>query len=320
MTAAAPTTQGLPAEAQAARRLSAGFVALVAVTFCLIVLGALVRAHDAGLACPDWPLCFGELVPQMNLEVAFEWSHRVLAGSVSLGFISLALLTLRQPAARSRCAGLLAVGALLLGIQVVLGGLTVLQLLASWTVTSHLITGNAFAVALLWTALTLREIGSPETAPSASSRPMLRNAVLISAALLVLQMVLGGLVSSRYAGLVCPEWPTCNGGVWFPSFQGPVGVHLLHRLNGYALLLALFATAVLARRSRSALRRLTGVAAALCLSQVAVGVANVLLALPVEVTGLHTALAAALVLTLSVAVREALRRDKPVPAMLQTTP
>ena len=57
---------------RAARRLAAGFLALLAMTWALIVLGALVRAHGAGLACPDWPLCFGELVPRFDLKVAFE--------------------------------------------------------------------------------------------------------------------------------------------------------------------------------------------------------------------------------------------------------
>ena len=54
------------------------------------MLGALVRAHEAGLACPDWPLCFGEFVPAFDLRVGFEYSHRVLAGSVSLLFAALA--------------------------------------------------------------------------------------------------------------------------------------------------------------------------------------------------------------------------------------
>jgi len=317
MTATAHQTGGLSDEAGTARRLAAGFAALVAITFGLIVLGALVRAHDAGLACPDWPLCFGEVVPRMNLQVAFEWGHRVLAGSVSLCFAALALLTLRHPATRARCGRLLAVGAVLLGVQVLLGALTVWQLLASWTVTSHLVTGNGFAVALLWMALALRELALPPEPEVSTVGPGVRNALLLVAGLLALQMVLGGLVSSRYAGLVCPEWPTCNGGQWFPSFRGPVGLHLVHRLNGYALLAGLLAVAACARGGGARLRQVTALAAALGLAQVAVGIANVLLALPVEVTGLHSALAAALVLTVSVAVREVLRRDNRAQAVLQ---
>ena len=108
MTASAHPTALLPDEVTTARRLAAGYAVVVGVTFCLIVLGALVRANDAGLACPDWPLCFGEVVPRMNVKIAFEWGHRVLAGGVALGFAALATWTLRYPALRARCGRLLA--------------------------------------------------------------------------------------------------------------------------------------------------------------------------------------------------------------------
>jgi heme A synthase len=285
-----------------AMSLAWGFFALVATAFCLIVLGALVRAHEAGLACPDWPLCFGEFIPEMNLKVAFEWSHRVLAGGVSLAFVALSVLALRRPSTRRHVAAPIAVAAGLLAVQIVLGALTVWKLLAAWTVTAHLITGNAFAVALLWIAVSLREGAAPppeRTALSAGARWL----VALSAALLVLQVALGGLVSSRFAGLACPEWPTCNGGVWFPTWGGTVGLHLLHRANGYALLVALVATTA-ACRGDLRLRPPIRAALAVALAQVVVGIANVLLALPIEVTALHSALAATLVMTTALGVRE----------------
>ena len=68
-----------------ARGLARGFAALSAITFCLIVFGATVRANNAGLACPDWPLCFGEVVPRFDAKIALEWGHRLLAGLVTLG-------------------------------------------------------------------------------------------------------------------------------------------------------------------------------------------------------------------------------------------
>ena len=68
--------------ARRAHRAAAAFLALTVATLGLVVLGALVRAHGAGLACPDWPLCFGNFVPAMDLRVAFEYSHRVLAWTV----------------------------------------------------------------------------------------------------------------------------------------------------------------------------------------------------------------------------------------------
>ena len=155
---------------------------------------------------------------------------------------------------------------------------------------------------LLWITLDLRSRSRLARGPSVAPTP--RFWVGAAAALLALQMVLGGLVSSRLAGMVCPEWPTCNGGLWFPSLGGNVGLHIFHRMNGYALLGTLFAAALVCRREAS-LRGLSALALLLGCTQVAAGVANVLLAIPVEVTALHSALAAALVLTVSAAVRSA---------------
>jgi len=290
------------ADVRALRRLSAGFFALCAATFGLIVLGALVRAHGAGLACPDWPLCFGRVVPAFDLRVAFEWTHRAVAGGVALGFAGLAFATLRRPTARAASRGWLLAAALLLAAQIGLGALTVWKLLAAWTVTSHLVIGNTFNASLLWIGLRLRRAGAAG-APAAAP-PAARAWLAATIACLALQFVLGGLVSSRYAGLACPEWPTCNGGVWFPSFGGAVGLHLLHRSNGYLLALLLGVSAWVARR-HGALGRALGLAAALGAAQIVVGILNVRLGLPVEITGLHSALAAALVLSLAAAASEA---------------
>lgn len=313
---AADASQGRSVDAVGARKLARAFFALAALTYALIVLGALVRAHGAGLACPDWPLCFGDVIPQLDFKVAFEFGHRVVAGSVALLFSGLAWTTLRRPVLGPSLRPALAIAALLLAVQIVLGGLTVLKLLATWTVTSHLVTGNAFALALVLIGRRLLELAAQADrtglTPAASTSPpaslAARAATTGVAALLALQLVLGGLVSSSYAGLVCPDWPTCMNGEYFPTFSGIQGLHVLHRTVGYTLLAALFAAALLARRSRP-LGRWLALASVLGLAQVAVGVANVLLRLPVEITALHSALAAALVCTLGIGVRIAWRRQ-----------
>jgi cytochrome c oxidase assembly protein subunit 15 len=292
------------AHAGTSGRYATAFAVLVGATQVLIVLGALVRAHEAGLACPDWPLCFGDFVPAMNLEVAFEWSHRVLAGSISIAFATLAALLLRSGGAPRSTRRWLGIALVLLIVQILLGALTVWHLLAAWTVTSHLVTGNAFALALLFATQGLRE--ASRGAAAAPVSPRVRLLVAAAALLLLFQVVIGGLVSSRFAGMSCPEWPACNGGAWFPTWRGDVGLHLLHRWNGTLLAVALVALAWIARRE-PALRRLAGGAAALACAQVVVGIANVLLAIPVEVTGAHSALAAALVLTVGAATRAAWR-------------
>jgi cytochrome c oxidase assembly protein subunit 15 len=121
---------------------------------------------------------------------------------------------------------------------------------------------------------------------------------------MLFQLGIGGLVSSQYAGMACPEWPTCNGGVWWPSWGGGVGIHLLHRLTAYALIGCLGAAALSARRDRR-LRRTTALALGVGILQTCVGVANVLSGIPAALTGLHTAVAAGLTLTLVYGLRAA---------------
>jgi cytochrome c oxidase assembly protein subunit 15 len=283
-------------------QLARAYAALVALTAGLLVLGALVRAKGAGLACPDWPLCFGTLVPRFDVRVAFEYGHRLTAGIVTLAFLGLLATSLANPKTRALTARWSVAAALLLALQVVLGGQTVLRLLAAWTVTAHLVTGNLFAATLLLIAQRVsdaarvaREEKSRALPAPGAPRPGLRPALAVAGALLALQVVLGGLVSSRYAGLACPEWPTCMEGAFFPSFAGAPGLHLLHRTNGYLLVAALGVCAALGRREPG-VSRLTALAAALAVVQIGLGVANVLLRLPVEVTVLHSAGAAGLVL------------------------
>ncbi len=292
-----------------------GFGSLVVLTLGLIVLGALVRAHGAGLACPDWPLCFGDFVPQMNLRIGFEWSHRLVAGSVAVFFVVLAMTALGQASPASSIRPLIGVASGLLAIQILLGALTVWLKLTAWTVTAHLITGNAFALTCLLIALSLHSLALPlsERTPHGGKSAMrgvpvdARSWITASAVLLLVQFVLGGLVSSQYAAMSCPEWPTCNGGVYFPTWRGNVGLHLMHRMNGY-LLIGSFAIAAWVSRREPSLRRPTTVLLGIGLIQVSVGIANVLAGVPIEVTGMHSALAAGIVLTTGFTMRAAWSR------------
>jgi cytochrome c oxidase assembly protein subunit 15 len=138
----------------------------------------------------------------------------------------------------------------------------------------------------------------------------LRGLVIATALLLLVQLVLGGQVSSRFAGLACDEWPACHGGVWFPDFAGARGLHLFHRLTGYALVAALGAAALVGRGTGRP-GRLLWAAAGVGLAQAIVGIANVLLRIPIELTAVHSLLAAALVLLTTLAVCETLSRRDP---------
>lgn len=303
-------------------RLALGFFVLSGLTFCLIVVGALVRAHDAGLSCPDWPLCHGQVVPSFDLKIAFEWGHRVFAGSISLGLVALSWLGLRSGAVKGPLRPRLAAAWVLLITQIVFGGLTVLLQLAPWTVSVHLILGNLFCLTLLWIGFDLREgfrareragrggdAAVDEPTALSSSVPMF---AAVAATALLLQIVLGGWVSSHYAGLACTRFPTCDGQAIVPTLHGPVGMHVLHRLNGFVLLGALAGLAWLTRRA-GRVGRLALIATGLVVVQIVVGVANVLLELPISLTGLHTGLAAAIILTTGLLVRDVIAARALVP-------
>ena len=289
---------GMTGDDVRARRLGRAYLALVGLTWALIVFGAVVRAHGAGLACPDWPYCFGSLLPRMDFRVLLEWGHRVVAGTASLLFLAASWLALRDPSTRAAVARPLLLAGIVLPLQIVLGGLTVLHLLASWSVTFHLLLGNLFCLLLLLIARRLLDVFEPRR----PSTPWVRTLALITAAALLLQIILGGLVSSNYAGLACPDWPTCRGSEWFPGFEGLIGLQIAHRVGGYFLALAYLALAI------STLREpLTGslarIGLSLVLFQILIGVANVLGRLPVEVTALHSAIGTLTVLVTTLLVR-----------------
>lgn len=285
------------------RRVGRVFLALTGFTWMLIVLGAVVRAHGAGLACPDWPYCFGSLLPRMDFRVLLEWGHRAVAGTLAMLFVVASVMALRRAATRASVRRKILLGALLLALQIVLGGLTVLHLLAEWSVIAHLITGNVFCLVLLLTARSLLGFAEPPAPPS----PRVRKLALIAVHFLFIQIVLGGLVSSSYAGLACPEWPTCDDGRWFPTLSGLVGLQIMHRLGAYAVALAYLGLALAARRD-AVVGNLARVALSLVFFQMLIGVMNVLWQLPVEVTALHSAVATLLLLVTTLLTRASIAR------------
>lgn len=282
-----------------ARRLSGWFLALAVVTWVQIAFGALVRAKKAGLSCPDWPLCYGKVVPNLKLDgVIYEYGHRVFALLVSGIFAYAAWQAWRNTALRARIGRWLLGGAGVLLVQIVFGGLTVLIVdkssgdprPAAWTVSTHLILGNAFAALALVSAQELARVPGSRL----STLPgQLRGLLGAWTASLFAQFVLGGLVAGNIAGLVCVEFPTCVGGIWFPTWEGTVGIHLLHRLNAY--LLAVLAGVLLwTCRSHPGLKGTARALLVLVLLQALVGVINILTLLPPAVTTAHSLLGALL--------------------------
>ncbi len=185
-------------------RIAVAVLTLAACTLGLMALGSATRVMNAGLSCPDWPLCYGKLVPsaQMNLQVFLEWFHRVVATIVGFSILVLSASVVRYRQQLPTWLPGATAGALALVIcQGMLGGLTVTQLLRFDIVTAHLATGLAFFSTLLTIGLCLRPSPTPlHPVPAVRSIGWLG---AIAASWVYIQSVLGGLVGSQWAVHQC---------------------------------------------------------------------------------------------------------------------
>ena len=289
----------------------------------IVVLGAYVRLSDAGLGCPDWPGCYGQILvpenvaaanaayPERPLETGKAWKemvHRYFASLLGLAIIALAVFGWRRGLPRSLLLGLTA----LVIFQGILGMWTVTWQLKPLAVSAHLLGGMATLAGLLWLNLLL--------APPRPGPVRLRPLALVALLVLVGQIFLGGWTSSNYAALACPDFPTCHGQWWpetdfkeaFVLWRGlgvnyeygildspaRIAIHLTHRLGALltALVLGLLAWRLWREPTMRGLG--AGLAAALLL-QLALGISSVLLALPLPVAAAHNGGAALLLLVLA---------------------
>lgn len=267
--------------------------------FFLIIVGSVVRTTGSGLACPDWPLCHGQLIPPLQFNVLVEWFHRLLALIVSIMLALTVGWVLARGAVRARLGGLALLAVLLLGAQILLGALTVWKLLNPAIVGSHL----AVALLLFTTMLLLTLAADGEARRAAPDwdaaevtprPPGLLPLFAIAACTTYAQAVLGGAVSTNHAGLVCPDWPTCNG-AWFPPLEGLIGLQMAHRWGAYLLIAVMLVLYVRTRGVADAgVRAAAQMTLSLTLAQAVLGVSNVLLGTPVWLSAAHLATATAI--------------------------
>ncbi len=169
-------------------------------TLILLIIGCATRVFNAGLACPDWPLCYGQLVParQMNLQVFLEWFHRLDASLIGCSMIALVGFSWWQR--RNLPVWLLWAVNLALGlvvIQGILGGLTVTELLRFDIVTAHLGVALLFFSTLLAIAAALTPLAEPKAVPG------LWGWGAVAVVIVYGQNLLGGLVASQWAVSQC---------------------------------------------------------------------------------------------------------------------
>ena len=267
------------------RRLASLTAHLLIALVALVGIGGATRVMEAGLACPDWPLCYGSLLPgrQMNLQVFLEWFHRLDAFVVGIGVLVLTAASWFWRSRLPRWLPALATATLLLVAgQGALGALTVTQLLPFGVVTAHLVT------ALVLVAVVS---GCHQGLNGASRLPLpLWWAWLtpVVAMAVLAKCLMGGLMATQWAAGRC-----------FSSGAG-CGWLYAHRLLATPAALAVLLLAVLAWWRLRSERPLASLAALLVVVQIALGVASLRLSLSVPaVTVAHQLTAALLVAVLS---------------------
>ncbi|MCG9893373.1 MAG: heme A synthase [Thermosynechococcaceae cyanobacterium MS004] len=274
-------------------------------TLVLMAIGSATRVMNAGLACPDWPLCYGTLVPtaQMNFQVFLEWFHRLTASSIGLVMIVLAATCWRY---RRSLPGWLPISVTLsLGLVVlqgILGGLTVTQLLRFDIVTAHLATALLFfsSMVIIGSFLT------PFQGTGVSGSLYIYGAV--AAICIYLQSILGALVASRWAVHQCLDTALlCR----------VLHSHMISAVPASLSVLLLAYKAWKTPALHPLLRRLNQIALGLLTLQIGIGVSTLHLHLQVEwLTVSHQAIAAALFGTLIILSVIALRDRSQADAQL----
>lgn len=276
---------------------------LVFLTFDLMLLGAAVRTMDAGLTCPDWPLCFGKTIPNYHFGVYLEFIHRAIAGVVGLLYMLFFVQVLRTPALKA-LRFLAWVGLFFLVAQIIMGGLTVLKLLEAYIVTLHLTLATAFLLILFVMKKVLSATpNKTKTLSNSKWSSWFKWNLNLGIVFVFIQIILGGLVATTYSGLVCIDFPTCNG-QYFPEIRGPIGIQMIHRFGAYwlsCLIVTLYLVAML-RGSYMGLEKKHKVLVAqifmLVVTQIFVGVINLKYLMPAFLSVFHLFLALMILLSL----------------------
>lgn len=312
-------------------------IALFATLLALVVvvMGAYTRLSDAGLGCPDWPGCYGHLLgvpessseidqankdfPERAVEVGKAWKemiHRYLAEGLGLLILVMAFIAIKNRRDTNQA----------LWLPIILVGLVIFQgLLGMWTVTLllkpvivmlHLLGGLTILVLLWWLVL------QASTEQTISRSTPLTSILAVGLLLLGIQILLGGWTSANYAALACPDFPKCQG-EWWPATDFKEGfvfwrglgqnyefgvldspartaIHLSHRY--FAIVVAVFWLVLLLRtmlRNKfSNMRQLAIVTLLLLLAQIALGISNIVMKLPISVAVMHNGGAALLLLSI----------------------
>ena len=277
-------------------------VLTAAATFCLIVAGGLVTSTESGLSVPDWPTTYGQNMFAFPLSkmvggIRFEHTHRLIASTVGLLTVILAVwLARREPRRSVRRLGYFALGAVI--AQGLLGGLTVILLLPPAISVAHACLAQTFfclTVAIAVVTSRRWKDRAPASVRAAYAADPVARIVAVTGAVVFLQLLAGAVMRHMKAGLAIPDFPLALGRIVPPLTAFPVAVHFAHRVG--ALVVAAFVALCVVRAFRSGrpgAERAAVWLAALVLLQITLGAATVLTGKAVIMTTAHVAMGALL--------------------------
>jgi heme A synthase len=261
-------------------------------TYVLLLMGGIVHNTRSSLACPDWPLCFGQVFPKMEGGVLVEHSHRLVAATVTMlamGLMAAAWLRVRRTG--DRRLAWLATGAFVMVMgQATLGGITVLYRLPTIVSTAHLAVSQLFFLTLIYIAF---RSGGEERAALA---PKVQRMTLWGALLVYTQMLLGALMRHLGAGLACTDLPLCQGKLWPTGVHPNVTLHVVHRLFALLVFGHLIGMAIVTARGTTSrlLKALAIAAPLLAVVQITLGWLSITTFLDAVPVTAHLGVAAAL--------------------------
>ena len=300
------------------------FLALI-----VIVLGAYTRLSDAGLGCPDWPGCYGQLsVPESvigdefrrPLEKSKAWKemvHRYVAGTLGLLILAILFMVIKGLPSVKQSIGLPVVLLITVIFQALLGMWTVTMLLSPVIVSAHLIGGLTTLSLLWWLFLNQRKVITLRTSPTSK----LKFFTSLGLVLVIVQIFLGGWTSSNYAALACGiDFPTCAS-MWWPKMDfssafdightsgvnyefgvldspARTAIQFVHRVGALIVFVYLSSLAIKLIKQGEELLHLGWLLLIVLFLQVSLGIMNVAMALPLSIAVSHNLVAALLLLTI----------------------
>ncbi len=276
-------------------------VATLIATVLLVTVGVIVRATDSGMGCPDWPLCYGQIIPPLDdYKAWWEWIHRTIAAVIGFLILGVAFFAWKDHRDRPSILWPSLAAVALVVFQAWLGRETVRMNNSGDSVTAHLAAAMTLLGLLVY--VTVRAF-YPAKMPARGGSQRFTLLTVLAAATMFVLLLFGSNVTAQDAGLVFPDWPLMNGALipiqagMDEQVRGLYEAHALHRYVAGIVLVIVWVTAFAAWRTQRDRRAVFWMACAIGLIypvQVVMGGLQVFTLLADWTQTLHVALSALL--------------------------